>query len=321
MLLQKALKGLAASAEAQNLRLWGKIKGTQKDYYIIEGVSNQGSGESEDPAMEPRGAEGINKFAYWVANTPAGPFTVLPDLTADDMRAAKEIKVLFTGDLSRKIMTNPFYFKTEKEYLRVVIARISFSTTLVPKGVYKTTEDNANEIEENLGEETQKVTVPTTDEMCKAANWVHFTKNVLKCNRLTHQEPVLEDPEADIEEEKKKIEARDPYEPRLKPITKDAKVKGGYSAWSIRQHGDTTVYAPANPAYALQNYSVVVVKCNFWPGAYTFFSEGQWSQIYVGDGLKHEPARFFPLSAPAVCSDPEDYQVRTDVSPGKLMRF
>ena len=183
------MKSLAISAEAANLRLWGKIKGTQKDYYIIEGSSNQGSGENgEDPTMEARGTEGINKFAYWVANSPAGPFTILPDLSPEDMRAAKGIKVLFTGDLNRKIITNPFYFKTEKEYLRAVIARISFSTTLIPKGVYRTVEDNQNEIEENANDDGQ-VKVPTTEEMCKAVNWVHYTKNILNCNRLTHLEP------------------------------------------------------------------------------------------------------------------------------------
>lgn len=74
------------------------------------------------------------------------------------------------------------------------------------------------------------------------------------------------------------------------------------------------VYANANPAYPLQNYSVVVVKSNFWPGAVTFFSEGQWSQIYVGDGLKHEPARFFPLSAPTIIDDPVEVACKTDVS-------
>ena len=40
MLLQKTLKSLAVSGEASSLRLWGKIKGTQKDYYVIEGTSS-----------------------------------------------------------------------------------------------------------------------------------------------------------------------------------------------------------------------------------------------------------------------------------------
>jgi len=106
-----------------------------------------------------------------------------------------------------------------------------------------------------------------------------------------HDEPNLDDADddADPEEEKKKIEAADPFETRLKPISQDAKIKGGYAAWSIRQHGDTMVYANANPAYPNQNYSIVVVKSNVWPGAFNFFCEGTWTHVYVGDGSKHEP--------------------------------
>jgi hypothetical protein len=138
LLLQKSLKALAQISEANNLRLWGKIRGSNKDYYIAEGSSTQGATEVEGSVeIEPRGSEGINKFAYWVSNSPAGPWIVLPDLTVEDLRASKSVKVGFSGDLDRKIVTNPFYFKTEKELLRSTIARISFSTTLIPKGVYR----------------------------------------------------------------------------------------------------------------------------------------------------------------------------------------
>jgi hypothetical protein len=94
----------------------------------------------------------------------------------------------------------------------------------------------------------------------------------------------------------------------------DEKVKGGYPAWTIKQHGDSMTYSNANPTYPNQNYSIVVVKCNFWPGAYSFFSEGQWSQIYVGDGLKHEAKRFFPLNPPKICEDPIERFTSTEVS-------
>jgi len=42
LLLQKSLKELAVKTDASNLRLWGKIRGSCKDYYIVEGVSNFG---------------------------------------------------------------------------------------------------------------------------------------------------------------------------------------------------------------------------------------------------------------------------------------
>jgi len=42
LLLQKSLKQLAISSAASNLRLWGKIQGTQRDYYIAEGNTEAG---------------------------------------------------------------------------------------------------------------------------------------------------------------------------------------------------------------------------------------------------------------------------------------
>ena len=78
-----------------------------------------------------------------------------------DIKAARSIKVMLTGDLERPIFTNPFFFGKEKHYLRAQIARISHSTTLVPKGLFKTTEDNDREIEDFVPEEGQPVPNPT----------------------------------------------------------------------------------------------------------------------------------------------------------------
>lgn len=38
LLLMKSLKKLATDTGAANIRLWGKIHGTEKDYYIAEGT-------------------------------------------------------------------------------------------------------------------------------------------------------------------------------------------------------------------------------------------------------------------------------------------
>ena len=87
--------------------------------------------------MEPKGT-GVNKYTYWVAHQsfPA-EWKQLPDLTPADIKAARDVKVLLTGDLERTIHTNPFFFKKEKHYLRAQIARISFSTTLAPSGLFR----------------------------------------------------------------------------------------------------------------------------------------------------------------------------------------
>lgn len=247
MILQKSLIRLAAASAASNVRFWGKISGTEKDYYIAEGTADAPAAEEGvelSADFEPRGS-GVNMFAYWVCTSIIdAKWTPLPDLVPNDIAIARSIKVHLTGDLDRKIFTNPFFAKTEKFYLRAQIARISQSTSLVPARVYRLVEDSNTEVEENTPEEGP-VPVPSTRDMAKADNWVHYSRNILKCNRITHMEPTdVEDPE----EEKKKIEAKDPFDRRLKPISADSKVKGGAPAWSVRAYGDQDLYGSSNPA-------------------------------------------------------------------------
>ena len=284
MLLAKALKQLSVSTAAQNVRLWGKIQGTKRDYYIAEGQSDAGVTEEEKPpGFEARGT-GVNKYVYWATNSPLEAWTQLPDLAPTDIQAAREIKVHFTGSLDNKIITNPFFVKIESFYLRAQIARISFSTTLVPKGLYRTLEDNEKEIEDNTPAEGA-IVIPGTIAMSSAEMWVHHTQNILKNNRVAHQEQGDGDDAAEI---MKKIEAADPYEKRLKSIALDRKVKGQLPSWNVRLCGDRDQYGTPKSVNDKVNYGVVVVRSLQWPGATTFFTQGRWLQIYVGDGLKYE---------------------------------
>ncbi len=121
----------------------------------------------------------MNKFVYWVTDNALEQWTKLPDLSPSDIKDAREIKVIFTGDLERYIYTNPFFFGKEKNFLRAQIARISHSTTLVPKGLYKLVEDAEREIEEFQPEEGE-LQMPSTLEMAKPENWLHYVPNILK---------------------------------------------------------------------------------------------------------------------------------------------
>jgi len=56
------------------MRLWGKIIGTEKDYFIAEGYIDGGEveeGTEQVEGMEPRGS-GVNKNVYWACNGPLG---------------------------------------------------------------------------------------------------------------------------------------------------------------------------------------------------------------------------------------------------------
>ena len=68
------------------MRLWGKIRGTEKDYYVAEGKVEAAEGGEEGGQLaedaEARGT-GVNAFVYWVTNTAmcgVESWTQLPDL-------------------------------------------------------------------------------------------------------------------------------------------------------------------------------------------------------------------------------------------------
>ncbi len=85
---------------------------------MAEGVYEGGGDDDEKPAdFEPRGT-GVNKYVYWVTNSPLESWTQLPDLYPKDIHAARNTKVKLTGNLDRQIITNPFFFGKEKHFLR-----------------------------------------------------------------------------------------------------------------------------------------------------------------------------------------------------------
>mmetsp|Transcript_17763 Transcript_17763/g.30076 ORF Transcript_17763/g.30076 Transcript_17763/m.30076 type:complete len:135 (-) Transcript_17763:637-1041(-) len=133
------MKQLIQKTGAGQLRFWGRVRGTEKDYYIAEGTLEAGEPvEGEEPVegFEERGS-GVNKFVYWVTNSPMDEWTQLPDLKPNDLINSRHIKMMFTGDVNRRIYTNPFFMETEKVLLRAQISRISHSTTLTCKGLYR----------------------------------------------------------------------------------------------------------------------------------------------------------------------------------------
>lgn len=160
---------MTTESGAPNIRFFGKIYGTAQDYYIAEGTLEAGEEDQEErgPDFEARGT-GVNKFVYWVTDNILSKWTKLPDLTPQDIRATREIKVTFTGNLERQIFTNPFFFGTEKIYLRAQIARLTHSTTLCPKGLWKLDEENPQEIVENAPDDGSEIQMPSTLEMAKS---------------------------------------------------------------------------------------------------------------------------------------------------------
>jgi len=153
--------------------------------------------------------------------------------------------------------------------------------------------------------------MPTTESMSQKASWVHYSKNILKNNRTNH---TLTEEVEDRDAETNRILAADPYEMRLKPITEDKACKGNYPAWILRGFGDQMTYSMANPGHGTKQYSVVVVKSTVWPGALSYFWQGQWGELYIGDGAKHEDVTYYPVQPPMIMSDPTEKTVHEEVS-------
>lgn len=91
---------------------------------------------------------------------------------------------------------------------------------------------------------------------------------------MTHMDakPAEGDPEdIDPDELKKREIAKDPWEPRLKPITSDNLIKGDLPPWIIRSYNTGHKSMDEKSQICKKNYGVVIVKSMWWPGSYTFY--------------------------------------------------
>lgn len=43
-----------------------------------------------------------------------------------------------------------------------------------------------------------------------------------------------------------------------------------------------------------------------WPGAFTFYSQGRYLSVYVGNGHKYETQSYYPVHPPKIMDDPGD---------------
>ena len=107
-------------------------------------------------------------------------------------------------------------------------------------------DEQPRDIEPNIPEEGEKP-VPSTKQMASSSMWAHHSLSILKNCRTAHMEPEVPDGSEETPEELlAKLEAADPYEPRLKPIDEDTRVTVSKSAkmspWVVKLMGDSTEY-------------------------------------------------------------------------------
>ena len=291
---------------AEALRFGGKIFGTEKDYWVAVGRLAVAEEDSKDANVERRG-EGVNELVFWVTDNLLNDWTQLPDCRPEDIKQARLIKHIFTGDLNRFVDTNPKFLGNEGRLLRATLARIFHATAITPKGLFMLDEET-NEVKFS-----EEFAFPKTDELKAINAWANTHAALLQVGRCTHKKPTgepTEEEQAAIDE----LEAKDPLVERFRDIGEHAQFPAEQPAWISKVVGDTQQYTVEGSEDTVC-YAVNVIKSLRWPGSVTVSKGGKCTTVYVGYGLKKGDPSYNPIEPPEVCQDPEEEQEKPEPNP------
>jgi len=271
-----------AMIEAQNLRFWGKIFGTSGDYYVVQGTNPEPPSAMEVLAME--GAEGTNKYAFWVCNCVGGAWIRLPNVTPDAIVIARKIKRFFTGNINAPVPSYPpFPGGTEAYLLRAQIALITSECSISPSGFY-VEDDDTDEGIKGIKKVEEMDEYKSVDDLKDLGSWVHHEVPINvngRCNQPTAGEE--DEDSAEPAEELTDL-------PLLGAISEDEIADG--PGWAV------TVY-PGGAGESPD--STVCIKSQKWPGAYAAAFGNKFVNVYCGFGCSSaRGARYEPSVAPSV---------------------
>ena len=304
LLLNKSLTKLATVLTTGNIIFFGKIFGSEKDYYIVEATEIEPPENfNYDNDMEKRKEDGVNKNVFFVTNDLSEKWIELPDVKPSQIRASRLIKYTLTGNLDNPIYSNPTFNGTEKYFLRCIIARIYHGAKLVPSINHYTIEDQESPFKPLTPAEKPKHL--KYKDLLNMENWIHFPPGILNCGRVSHM--AEEPPEGvDPEEFKKQVIARDPFDKRMQKISEDKKIfinqKLRINPWRIDIGYEDNIYI--NPYIKLLdetqpdfdpneqkdnnvNFLAICIRSLRWPGAVNIWSGKETYFFYFGNGQKY----------------------------------
>eukprot|EP00756_Hemistasia_phaeocysticola_P038234 Hpha_TRINITY_DN16745_c2_g7::TRINITY_DN16745_c2_g7_i1::g.77627::m.77627/K19756/RSPH4A; radial spoke head protein 4A len=259
--LEQSITKLVQEKKLQDVRFVGKIFGTQGNYLVVSSrrwfedpeakiwkekheMPRPPRKNLEVPVQpEPPGI-GSNRTTFWVCSYAGAPWTPLPDVSPQQLNAARKIKKYFTGDLDAEINSYPRFPGKEIHLLRAQLSRIVASTEISPEGEKEPYEGDDDEEPEDEDADPKapkeekykpltKVNPPVSVEeegIASFANrekWVHCSPYLFRDGRATKipekPEPEEgEEPEPEEDEEEK--EEVPPEEVDfLRPIQQDTK--------------------------------------------------------------------------------------------------
>ncbi|KAG2391883.1 hypothetical protein C9374_013368 [Naegleria lovaniensis] len=359
-MVQIALKTLKKSKNLNYVRFFGKVFGTQSNYYVFESNYHFEEKQPEDNIHESSGKPGINRFTYWVLSSRKSEhpfnFVKLPDVTPEQIQVAREITKLFTGDLNRAINSYPVFPGNEANYLRAQIARIVHASTLAPMGLFEERELPAKEEDEEDEENKKKQEIKfkeqlpplvkvkegfelkNPEDMKSFENWVHLYPGILKTGYVTKEKQ-----EGDESEEGDK----DPVIPSLRSLQEDeplkrcktvqleSKKKQEEEEEENENEGEKDKLKTPSWKVAISNhrkqtchhksFRTVLLSSLRWPGAYSFYRltgpTCHFGNVYIGYGVKSSGIPFTPQFPPAVVEDSKEPVDQTDPKPNDVKRM
>eukprot|EP01013_Petalomonas_cantuscygni_P031037 TRINITY_DN57165_c0_g1_i1.p1 TRINITY_DN57165_c0_g1~~TRINITY_DN57165_c0_g1_i1.p1 ORF type:complete len:555 (+),score=85.55 TRINITY_DN57165_c0_g1_i1:109-1773(+) len=269
---------------------------------------------------EPRGV-GTNRFLYYAAST-ASPAQWFPLPLADPslIAAARDgsVRTLVSGDPTASVPSVHPFPGLERDYVRVVVARVTHGTTAFVRDAFVAIRGNDDEapVPAPMSEEMTPLVpqeIPDsddTDAVAAVAAWASgYDGDVLMSPSmwvhgsapLGHAIARCTYPRADNDDEAARLPPPEVIPPVLQPLSDDGAVAFG-TAWSVRR----AFHLPSSRS------ATYVLRSLRWPGAYTVavchprqLHGAMTTSVYIGDGRKTQPPGSVLVPEPPVpLSDP-----------------
>eukprot|EP01112_Ceratiomyxa_fruticulosa_P018342 TRINITY_DN5842_c0_g1_i1.p1 TRINITY_DN5842_c0_g1~~TRINITY_DN5842_c0_g1_i1.p1 ORF type:complete len:551 (-),score=159.63 TRINITY_DN5842_c0_g1_i1:322-1821(-) len=310
-----SMKFLLEKNPLKSVRLFGKILGTKRDYYVCEAQYKDGEGEldEQEEAENVNAAKkeasipseefvGTNKHTYWVCNKPGDEWVKLPNVTPAQISTARKISKFFTGDLDANVISYPPFPGKEASLLRAQLARITAATSISPKGFYGFEEEDDVQDDSNLILADPEYQSLSTQLLLEPSNWVHHAEHILPQGRCTYfrvrrrnEDGEEEEGGEEGEEGEEDYDEEEERGPRLLTEITEDKPLGKVSSWSARL---STTHS--------RKFAYAYVRSNRWPGAYAISYGNKYANIYVGFGTKYSVDPFTPSLLPPPQAEPEN---------------
>lgn len=337
-----ALKNLVDTHNLQHVRFWGKIFGTEQNYYVAEVEYREGDEEQEEdeeeneevqeeettekeegeegeeeaeeddtpkadykpPPVVPReeNRTGPNKKTYFVCNDPGKPWSKLPLVTPAQIVNARQIKKFLTGRLDAPVVSYPPFPGNESNYLRAQIARISAGTHISPLGFYQFDEE---EEEEEEGEGRDNFVENLDFEPLPMRELCDPSLS----NWVHHVQHILPQGRCvwwnPVQKADDEFEDEEEEEEREEPDEPEPE-QGPPLLTPLSEDAETGSMSPWSAKLSsnlIPQFSIACIHSNLWPGAHAFATGKKFENVYIGYGHKYSQDNYSPPSVPPIMDE------------------